>query len=160
MSGAPARTLSQGARQDDPNAPGSKELCSRSTRYKGGCGLPVIIVHGGTTDHWLCVLHACTSFRAAIGAGARSSPFRAFAAPPPTITPARLESLEVPVAFMVGEKTRPHFPARLHAACRAMSTGSVTVIPDAHRADPFENSEAFNAALLSHPPWDGRPAAA
>jgi len=81
-----------------------------------------------------------------------------FAAPAPTVMQAQIAALEIPIAFTVGEHTRPFFRTMLRAACQAIPSAAVTVIPRAHHGAPFENAAAFNAALLSHLTRDRRPA--
>jgi pimeloyl-ACP methyl ester carboxylesterase len=72
------------------------------------------------------------------------------AAPRPSITAAQISQLSAPVTFTTGEKTIPFFAVQVRAAHGAIPHSRLVSVPNAHHAASFENSAAFNAALLTH----------
>lgn len=74
----------------------------------------------------------------------------AFSAPPPTIGPADLSPITMPVTLAGGALTSPFFLVQLQAAHRALPQSRLVAIPDSHHAAPLQNATAFNEAMRHH----------
>lgn len=74
----------------------------------------------------------------------------ALAAPQPTVGPADLATIRVPVTLSIGARTTPFFAVQVDAAQRAIPQARRVTIPDAHHAAPFEAPAVFNRALREH----------
>lgn len=83
----------------------------------------------------------------------------AFAAPPPTLEPADLAPITMPVTLAVGAHTTPFFLVQVQATHRALPQSRLVEIPSSHHAAPLQNAADFNRALRQHL-WSARHAAA
>ena len=72
------------------------------------------------------------------------------AAPPPTVTTAQISQLRMPVTFTTGEQTTAFFAVQVRAAHRAVAQSELIQISGSHHAASFENTAAFNEALVAH----------
>lgn len=73
-----------------------------------------------------------------------------FAAPAPSVTPADLEVLRMPVTLTTGGRTRPFFRVQTAAAHRCIAHSRLLTFPAAHHAASFECVDDFNRAVLEH----------
>jgi pimeloyl-ACP methyl ester carboxylesterase len=79
---------------------------------------------------------------------ARTVPLHVRAPAPPTITPADLKQMTLPVAIARGECTRPCFRIPADTAHRCIPGSRLIVIPNGRHNAPYADPLAFNDALL------------
>lgn len=70
--------------------------------------------------------------------------------PPPTITPADLLALRLPVTYVLGSRSNAYFRAIVQAAQRHTPGSELHVVDGTHHGTPFERHQAFDAIVVDH----------